>query len=484
MNQLFSVMNGGKKKTVTPKKSKPTIYTFPNGFRIIHEHIGSNNPISSAYAFCNVGSAYETKESRGMSHYIEHMCFKGTKKVPIPRDIFIEFDKSGAYFNAATDKRFTYYIVKMTDEHMAGSLNMISDMMLNSTFSKSSFHKEEKVVVEENIKNSDDPSDKLDELVEASIYDGTSFEQPVDNLGFHKKTFDRNKVLAFYDRFYRPENMVLSVVSNLSFDTVLNMVKKTDFVRTKERKPSDITVKNPLFHTRIMTQLNPMTEPKWILEHKSDLNTAYISISFRTCFCFSKDRYVLNFVSNILSSSFSSRLFTVLREDHGLTYSSYSTTNYNEAGGDFSIYIEVNNNKVMNYGREGGRILGGGGGKNGVIPILVDLLKSLKKGDVTEKEISLAKSNLRGKMILKQEHIVNRCKYNGEELIILGDAEKLETDGIVPYNELYDKHYKNITMSEINEVVHRYFGLNNMIFGIVSSKLPKLEELKPVFSGL
>ena len=120
----------------------------------------------------------------------------------------------------------------------------------------------------------------------------------------------------------------------------------------------------------------------------------------------------------------------------------------------------------------------------GVIPILVDLIRGLKKGDITEKEMTLAKDNMRGKMLLHQKNSNNTCYYNGKELMIRSDAGKLDPDGIVPYNELFDRYYKDITLTEMNAIIRRYFIVENMVVGMVSSKLPKLAELKRAFTPL
>ena len=355
--ELFGKSDGS---VIIGGASAPEVHTFPNGFRIIHEKPKSAIPITSIHVFCDVGSIRESdKDSRGISHFIEHMCFKGTKKVPVPRDIFLEFDKHGASFNATTDKRYTYYTVKTNDEHIDTALQTLGDMMLNSTFSKAQFKREEKVVIEENIKNSDDPADMLSELVDAELYAGTPVGAPIDTLAYHKTPFDHATVLEFYHRFYLPQNMILSIVSSKSLAQIVRLVQSTDFCKPR----ASINVGGNIPNN---TQ-TALSGPRWILHKKPDINTAHISISFRTCSYFAKDKYTLNLLRNILSSSMSSRLFTVLREKNGLTYSSTANTAYHECGGDFAIYVEVDKTKIMHNNTKDSP------GKNkGVIPILVD----------------------------------------------------------------------------------------------------------------
>jgi predicted Zn-dependent peptidase len=131
-------------------------FSFPNGFRVIYEKSPNIAPIACIKIMCDIGSVYENNETRGVSHFIEHMCFKGTKNIPIPKDIFMEYDKIGAYLNATTGKRYTYYTIKCNNEYVENSIRIMSDMLLNSTFNKNEYKKEEKVVIEENIKDIND----------------------------------------------------------------------------------------------------------------------------------------------------------------------------------------------------------------------------------------------------------------------------------------------------------------------------------------
>ena len=105
-------------------------YEFPNGFRVIYEKSKSSLPISSLFTFCDAGSVYETENLRGVSHFIEHMCFKGTKKIPKSKDIFMHYDKIGAEFSAFTVQRYTCYTVKCIDEKIDQSIQIVSDIII------------------------------------------------------------------------------------------------------------------------------------------------------------------------------------------------------------------------------------------------------------------------------------------------------------------------------------------------------------------
>jgi predicted Zn-dependent peptidase len=161
-------------------------HTFPNGFRIVYENPRNSISVSSIQVFCKVGSAMETDETRGISHFVEHMVFKGTKNKPLAKDISQTYDKIGAYFNATTEKSYTNYIVKCEDEYVENCILVLGDMLLNSVFDKGEFEKEKKVVVEENILLEDSGENIVADMYDAAIYKGSPYENAIDKLSYHK----------------------------------------------------------------------------------------------------------------------------------------------------------------------------------------------------------------------------------------------------------------------------------------------------------
>ena len=218
-------------------------HTFPNGFRVVYEKSKNALPISSVNVFCDVGSVHEPYHLRGASHLIEHMCFKGTHQLKNAKDIFIQYDKIGAYFNAYTSKRYTCYVVKCDSCYIENSIDIISDMLLNSTFIKNEFFKEHKVVIEENIKNQNDPIDSIFMESEKLLYNGSPLMNPIDDLIYHTNKKERvlsyDDVVRFYHQYYVPENMLISTVSEIPFDTIIAIIKKTFFVKKNNMRIRD-----------------------------------------------------------------------------------------------------------------------------------------------------------------------------------------------------------------------------------------------------
>ena len=175
--------------------------TYENGFRLVHEKpvVPSSN-ISSLQVFCDIGSIHEPEESRGSAHFIEHMCFKGTKHLNSSKDVNLIFDKTGSASNAFTDRRYTCYYADTDKDNVRVCISTLADMLLNSVFDKTEYMKECEVVREEMVKDADDY--ELLSLMNADkqIYSGSPYENPVDDLKYHegKHALKYENILEIY----------------------------------------------------------------------------------------------------------------------------------------------------------------------------------------------------------------------------------------------------------------------------------------------
>ena len=422
----------------------PQTYTFPNGFRLVYQKSSNNVSVSHIYAFCDVGPVYEHDDIRGASHFIEHMCFKGTNKVPKVKKLLQHYDRIGAYFNAYTESRYTAYTLKCNDQYMENSLEIMADMILNSKFDKKEFRKEEMVVVEENVQDSDDLVQILNDLMNAIIYKGSSFEYPIDHVHYHKTKFDYEKIMDFYENFYQPNRIVLSIVSNLPLKTYIHFLKNTLFVKKTSKCGILPTIQ---FHIDSQDDIQLKLIPK------KHTNTTHFYIGFRTQ---TEDKYPLNILRHILSSTFNSRLYMLLREDQGLTYTSRAFVNYNEIYGGFYIYAETDKSKILRNGVS----------KKGVFPIVVDLIYDLIKNGVIQEELNMTKEYLKGSLNMALANNERIVTHNGTRLLIYPD------NPIVPFANLYERCYKHITKSQIDAIIRKYFVSNGMFVLMIGSHLP------------
>ena len=432
-------------------------HNYPNGFRLIHEKV-TNHSASSLNVFCDVGSIYEPNNLKGASHFIEHMCFKGTKKVPVPKDIFLTYDKVGAYLNAYTEKRYTCYTVKCDSDYLENIIEMVADMMLNSTFNKTEFKKEEHVVIEENIKSEDTPVNLMYDQLTEMIYKGSSFENNVDMLSYHGTKFDYEDVLEFYKLFYKPSRMVFSIATSCSFNEIKRYLETTDFVK----QTSNAIEIPPEF--MIKPCIKPQEEMRVKIKEMKGYRTSHIGISFRVE---TTDKYIINLFTSVMSGPMSSRLFNLLREKNGLTYTSYVTTNYHKEYGDITFYAETEKNKVLKNGH-----------KMGVLPLLIGEFNHLLSVGVTKKEVETAKKYKNGVLKIASEDIDNLTAHNGENYLIHPN------EGIVSFKHLYDKHYKDITTNEINAVIKKYIRPSLMSVSIVGPKITSENNIRDLLGKL
>jgi predicted Zn-dependent peptidase len=430
-------------------------YIYENGLKLIHEKPQSDLPITSIQIFCDIGSIYEKDGVRGAAHFIEHMCFKGTSKIPDGKEIFLNYNKIGAYFNANTEKRFTRYTVICQDEYFKNSFYILSDMLMNSTFKKKEFEKEINVVVEENIRNEDDANDLISMTLNKILYNGSSYENAIDTLSFHKKnTLKYEDVIEMYKMFYKPNRMVISIVSNLSFLSIKNMVKSSDFLK-KHKNSTCYSDKYPK-----ITTIVPQSTVQYNITKKIGVTTMHLNIGFRTTNHMSADKYILNVLSNIIGGNTSSRLFRLLREENGLTYSSSSYTTYYEHLGDLTIDIESDSHKIMKNGN-----------KKGVLPLVITMLNDLLKNGIKQDELAMIKSNLKGSMILDIQNNDTSAFHNGLETL-------MGSDTIVPYCNLYEKYYASITKNDVNNIIRKYIKKENMVICLLGENVPSLESVK------
>jgi predicted Zn-dependent peptidase len=365
----------------------------------------------------------------------------------------MEYDKIGAYINAYTDKHHTCYIVKCDHDYSENMINLLADMLLNSIFEKRNFRLEEKVVVEESVLSKDDPLFILYKGLNKSLYDGSAYDTPVDMLEYHDTEFDYNKVIKYYKQFYIPDRMILSIATDLPFDHIKHILGKSFFVRR-------ISAPQPAIVPKIC--ISPQNEPRYILMKKPGIQTIHLVIGFRID---NEDRHKLWLLQNILSGPNSARMFTELREENGLTYTSgIDTTNYGVFG-DFTFYAQSDSSKMIKNGTSM---------KKGVLPLIVDIIHDIYLHGLHQSEIDIAKGYVKGKINIKMDDGHVKCYHNGASALIY------PSEPICPYSKIYDTFYKDITKADLDEVVRKYLRKDRMTLCMVGENIPKLSIVKSV----
>ena len=430
---------------------QPQIHTYPNGLRVVYESSKTKTHVTYIRSFCHVGSIHEPPELKGAAHFIEHMCFKGSRHYSTYSDVISPFSQSGAYFNASTDKQYTVYKINCLDSYVESFLKVLADMIFESEFDKTEYKRELNVVREE-VK-----MEKPKSFVERLLFRGTTYANEVDEVSYHKSgCLPYDKVLDFYREYYVPENMVLSIVSSIPFKTLIRYIDNTIF---SNRRSDRNKIVRPIMNA-VLPEISSNCESEYAFK-SGEGDTARIEIGVRVCNQFNSDEfYKLNVLRHIVGGSMSSRLFVELREKRGLTYHPGANMILYEPAGVFILYAVSDVERIIRDGKN-----------PGVIPIMFDILDDLVKNGVKDVELKTTKMHIRESLKMRASVGEERCGYNGVRLMLHNETEIMSND------QIYDRCYKSIDKADINELIRKYFAPRKYYFSVSGGKLPNKSVL-------
>lgn len=280
--------------------------TLDNGLRVILAPLVSFKSVT-AIVLCGAGSRYERRETNGISHFLEHMFFKGTGARPTAVDISHELDAIGADYNAYTGKESTAYHIKAASHHLPMMLDMLSDMLWNSKLDEAEIEKERGVIIEELNLYEDTPTRRIAEVYEQVLWDGQPLGWDVGGEKDVIRTLAKADFATYVNERYDPANLVLSIAGHFSRREVLALLKK-------HFSKKHINVATP-FAPVVEKQRKPALR---VVYKKTD--QAHLIVGFRALPAAHPDRYNLSVLATILGGGMSSRLFINVREKRGLAY--------------------------------------------------------------------------------------------------------------------------------------------------------------------
>ncbi len=321
-----------------------------------------------------VGSRYEQPVNNGMSHFLEHMFFKGTD-TRTAEDIAMEIDSLGGEINALTSPEYTLFYIKVLDEYMENAVEMLTDIFMNSNFPEDDMEKEKGIIYEEINMVEDNPSDYVHDIFGTNIWGEEGLGQTVLGKKEIIGTFTRDDLLGHIKKHYGTENIIISCSGNFEEDVLVGHLNLG--IGRLKRKGAREAQPVPEFRSSIDI-IN------------KDLSEAHVCIGLEGLPYKSDDRYSMHLLNTILGSGFSSRLFQKVREKRGLVYSIYSFHISYFDTGLWSIYAGTDKAHV-----------------NEVINISVDEISNLSH-TVTEEELQRAKAQLKGNLILALESTSNK----------------------------------------------------------------------------
>jgi predicted Zn-dependent peptidase len=366
-------------------------YECQNGLRVVLENIPTVRSVAIGI-WIGTGSRNETPEINGVSHFLEHMFFKGTK-TRTAKEIAESFDSIGGQVNAFTSKEYTCYYAKVLDTHSDFALEVLADMFFNSSFDEVELAKEKNVVFEEIKMYEDTPDDIVHDLLSKAVYQDHPLGYPILGTEETLQTFSGDTLKKYMEDTYTPENVVVSIAGNITED----FIKKVEaYFGSYQGKKQATLDENPEFFSNKISR-------------KKDTEQAHLCIGYQGLKVGHEDIYNLIVLNNVLGGSMSSRLFQEVREQRGLAYSVFS---YHSAYEDTGM--------VTIYGGTGAKQL------NTLYETIQETLNKLKQSGITDRELNNSKEQLKGSLMLSLESTNSRMSRNGKNELLLGRHRSLD----------------------------------------------------------
>ena len=342
------------------------------------------------------GSRNETIENNGISHFIEHMAFKGTT-TRTAKQIACDFENIGASFNAYTSKDTTAYYSKQLKEYTEKAFEILVDMVDNSIFSEEELERERGVILQELAMTLDTPDNIIyDYYAQTAFADqpyGRSILGPAENI----KKFQQKDFLDYIEKNYTVDNIVISVAGNIDFDTIINIANK--YFSKKRNKSSE-------------KPIAANYTPNYLYKNK-ELEQMQCIIGFKGLSYNDEDKYKLSVMNNIFGSGMSSRLFQEVREKNGLCYTIYSYNEFTFDTGSFEIYTGVEPSNI-----------------NKAIDSITDVIKEFLNDKITDEELNRSKVKIKSALLMSMENTNSRASCNGMDMAkynrIISNEEVLE----------------------------------------------------------
>lgn len=385
-----------------------------NGLRVVMEKIPTMRSVSFGI-WVKTGSRHETLANNGISHFIEHMLFKGTERFDA-KAIAEEFDAIGGNVNAFTSKEYTCFYAKVLDEHLPIAVDVLADMFFRSKLDGEELAKEKNVILEEISMYEDTPDDMVHDLMAKAVYGDHPLAYPILGTKEQLESMGSSDLRAYMDEHYTIENTVISVAGNID-DNIVELLERHFGGFQTSGRVSELTV--PSFQSGI-------------LYHKKKTEQNHICLSFPGCSIHDPLQYAMILLNNSIGGGMSSRLFQEIREKRGLAYSVYSYHSSNEDSGLFTIYAGTAPKQT-----------------NEVMGLTKEVLADVAVHGMTEDELRKGKEQLKGSLILSLEGTGSRMNRLGKNELMLGKHFSLD--------DMIEK-IENVTMNDVNAVLDRMFS--------------------------
>jgi predicted Zn-dependent peptidase len=406
------------------------------GLRILTSTMEHTHSVSVGF-FVGVGSRYESEQENGITHFIEHMLFKGTEKRPTARDIAIAIEGVGGVFNASTGRELTTYWAKVGEDHFSIALDVLVDMLLNSKLEGEELEKERGVIIEEINMTLDRPSDWVHLLATELIWPDHPLGRDQAGTKDSVAGITRAMIRDYLTRHYQPANAVLSIAGNIQHEKAVAEAKARLGDWSRKAGVTYLPMDQEQQESRVR------------LEHKPT-QQAHLALVLPGISRFDDDKYNLSLLNTILGQGMSSRLFLEVREKRGLAYAVYSYVSPLLDTGMVGVYAGVDSDRI----------------EAALQAILAELGKMAQE-PVSEEELHKAKEFTKGRLKLQMEDSFSVASW-------IGRQETLE-DRVLSLDEVLEE-VDAVTIDGVQQVAQRVFRQDKLNLAVVGPYEHRQEE--------
>ena len=398
---------------------------FPSGLRMVVKKIDGVLSVSMGI-LAGTGSCFETEKENGISHFIEHMMFKGTDKRNA-FEISDAMDRIGAQVNAFTSKDITCYYAKSTTDHAGEAFEILSDFVLNSVFPEDEMEREKGVVLEEIAMTEDTPDDLCLDVLAEAYFGEEGYGRPILGPAENVKNFTRQDLFDYIAERYNPENLVISFAGNIDVNFAAELVEKYFEGALQKRKFAD--------------RKKPLAFAHKSLYKTKDIEQAHIAFAYPSLAREDELMDAALVVNAVLGGGMSSRLFQKVREQMGLAYTVYSYISSFTEGGLLTVYAGVNPANVAKA-------------QEAIEAVIAEFCRN----KLTQDELARGREQLKSSLVLAQENTASQMIAYGKHMLY---------NGVVLDFEKRIRGIDAITMEDCEKAISLNFGRENMAASIV-----------------
>ncbi len=377
--------------------SPHTIRRLQGGARLVTSAMPERLSASVVLLFAG-GSRQEDAQLAGVSHFIEHLYFKGTPSRPTSKEVAVAIESIGGFINASTDKELTAYWARVPAEHIDTGMDVLFDLATNSKVTPADIERERAVILEELRMYQDQPQDHVQNLFEELMWPGHPLGRDIAGTEQSVSRITREEILEYANATYRLPHLVIGAAGSLDEEHVAREVA------SRLRLPSDLDGATP------ETTPSPLTSPNVLLRRRRT-EQAHICLGMRAQSYLDPDRYALDLLNTLLGEGMSSRLFLNIRERLGLAYDIHSFTQKHRDTGYLAIYLGVEPQRALK-----------------AVEAAVSELRALAGSDVPEEELWRAKEFTKGRLRLELETTNGVAFWLTYQELVMGEVRTVEEE--------------------------------------------------------